>query len=780
MPSDISNYLNQIRTAVYGREVREAIADGIEQCYNDTSNGVTLAETKLSELNGAVERLNSAVDNAEANMNEAVSDALESLDDAVESANGAVTTANAAATRAQELNTALGDNANDLVLVQNEQPNKEFNKIWVDPDVEEHEVPTYQEFSDLKSAVDEIRDTTSPEIINTINASINGSTGKITSNSNSRTAYADIAGAKRVTVQKNAGATFGIGFAQVTPANKVTVDGVIYNSTGTTISSIVPSGAKYLCIYYWNSSPSRDGETGESDMLASIVINAIMHNAKIRYITPEMFGAVGNGTTDDSAALQSACDYAASIGVPMMLTQTYAITETINVSGRITGHGTVKLLDQTDRLSGCLFQSSSDTYIDGITFDCRSTEPMTIDDKFTPYNVGLKHTSGGLTVKNCVFRNLYRTFITLSGNAITNVHISGNLFDASNKSNRYFAACINVGNAINETTISIIIANNEFRGYVGTDDTLDNACAITVSNTIPRLFVIDGNVMRNLGRLATNDVDGVTQYGNSRLCAIDVYFNAKNVIISNNKLLKCNWTPIRIHGAKNVQIVNNEISIRNYIQEPMIWISDSPSSDGQNPIGTEYVSICGNMIVGRNDHVSSVFQINSVPRHETEASELSNLIIKDNTVKNIRAEYVFKVDDSLKSCMVEGNNIVMSTPSSGMSTTGIAFVTPEGNNDDYEGMALVVRGNHIKTYNNVFDMSGCADPLNVKIIGNMFESETGICIKGIDNTDNVIAISNVLYGNSGIERVAKSINNVSFCTTNYTNNAETFGNYPAN
>lgn len=158
MPSDISNYLNQIRTAVYGREVREAIADGIEQCYNDTSNGVTLAETKLSELNGAVERLNGAVDNAEANMSEAVSDALESLGDAVESANGAVTTANAAAARAQELNTALGNNADDLVLVQETQPNEEFNKVWVKPTVEEHEVPTYQEFSDLKSAIDTVDD----------------------------------------------------------------------------------------------------------------------------------------------------------------------------------------------------------------------------------------------------------------------------------------------------------------------------------------------------------------------------------------------------------------------------------------------------------------------------------------------------------------------------------------------------------------------------------------------------------------------------------------------
>ena len=136
MPSDISNYLNQIRTAVYGREVREAIANGIEQCYNDTSNGVTLAETKLGELDDAVASLNEAVENAS---------------EAIETANGASATA-------QELNTALGNNAKDLVLVQNEQPNKEFNKIWVDPDVEEHEVPTYQELSDLKSAFDTVTD----------------------------------------------------------------------------------------------------------------------------------------------------------------------------------------------------------------------------------------------------------------------------------------------------------------------------------------------------------------------------------------------------------------------------------------------------------------------------------------------------------------------------------------------------------------------------------------------------------------------------------------------
>lgn len=41
----IENDLNQIRSALYGREVREALAHGLEQCYSDVQSGKTLAET---------------------------------------------------------------------------------------------------------------------------------------------------------------------------------------------------------------------------------------------------------------------------------------------------------------------------------------------------------------------------------------------------------------------------------------------------------------------------------------------------------------------------------------------------------------------------------------------------------------------------------------------------------------------------------------------------------------------------------------------------------------
>ena len=38
--SDISSYLNQIKSAIYGEEVRGAIHDAIELCYDDATSAV--------------------------------------------------------------------------------------------------------------------------------------------------------------------------------------------------------------------------------------------------------------------------------------------------------------------------------------------------------------------------------------------------------------------------------------------------------------------------------------------------------------------------------------------------------------------------------------------------------------------------------------------------------------------------------------------------------------------------------------------------------------------
>lgn len=610
--------------------------------------------------------------------------------------------------------------------------------------------------------------------------------GKIQAASYARTTFAQITGAKNVIVRKKSGKTFTIGFANTSNVvNNTPITNIQFDSLGTIIVASVPNGAKWLCINYWNTNTSRDGSDPEKEeeMRQSIEIKASTSFIKPQYVTPEIFGAKGDGLTDDSYPLQSACDFASFLAIPVILKQTYAITKTINVRGKILGFGTIKLLDQNTRLLGNFFNTISDTYIDGITFDCKSMQDMTLEDKSTHYNIGLYHSGGQLIIKNCIFKNLYRTFIALADHTITNVNISNNLFDATNKTNRYFSSCISISNATSDNMV-LNIVNNEFRGYVGEDDDQDNACAIYVANSNPKQLLIDKNTIINMGRLGTNIVNGVTKPGNSRLCAIDFYFNVKNAIISNNKLLNCNWVPMRIHGAQNVAIIKNEISIKNRLTEPLIWVSDSPSSAQDSPIGTNSIIISQNIINCDGKHASSVFQVNSVPRDTNTASSITGIIIKDNIVKNTRAENVFKFDDSLKQCIIEDNAIIMLPPSGNNVTditNGIIFMALNNHTNDYSETSLIINNNNIKTKQDVINLTNCDNPSSIKIINNILESTVGTCIDSIDNTRNVFAINNILYGNSDIKNTAKAINNISFCTSqNYIDNAEDLGNYPSN
>lgn len=63
--STVAEDVRQIREAIYGREVREAIADGIEHCYSDVSGGVTTANTAAAAADAAAQRANTAAAGAE-------------------------------------------------------------------------------------------------------------------------------------------------------------------------------------------------------------------------------------------------------------------------------------------------------------------------------------------------------------------------------------------------------------------------------------------------------------------------------------------------------------------------------------------------------------------------------------------------------------------------------------------------------------------------------------------------------------------------------------------
>ena len=130
----IAQDIAAIRGAAYGKDVREAIAHGIEQCYSDVTNSKTLAE------------------NATASANQAASSANQNS----QAANQAAQAAN---TAAQTVDNKVAESVGNIILVQDTQPTQTDNKIWVKPESDEFKVPTWEEFQELSAKVDELMNT---------------------------------------------------------------------------------------------------------------------------------------------------------------------------------------------------------------------------------------------------------------------------------------------------------------------------------------------------------------------------------------------------------------------------------------------------------------------------------------------------------------------------------------------------------------------------------------------------------------------------------------------
>lgn len=85
MAGRIQEFLEKIKNAVYGVEVRDAIHDSIKECYDDVTVSKTLADRAAEDAASAANAANTAKTNA---------------NDAASAANAATTKANTAASNA--------------------------------------------------------------------------------------------------------------------------------------------------------------------------------------------------------------------------------------------------------------------------------------------------------------------------------------------------------------------------------------------------------------------------------------------------------------------------------------------------------------------------------------------------------------------------------------------------------------------------------------------------------------------------------------------------------
>lgn len=115
----------------------------------------------------------------------------------------------------------------------------------------------------------------------------------------------------------------------------------------------------------------------------------------LAWVTPEMYGAVGNGTTDDTAAFQAALDS----GYPVTAKATYAVSEITvkNTNLLITGKiiGTVRLANNATVEGGTIQQTTTDPCV---VIESRTTGNGYLNSTLRNINLKPKY-DGGIGLK---------------------------------------------------------------------------------------------------------------------------------------------------------------------------------------------------------------------------------------------------------------------------------------------------------------------------------------------------------------------------------------------
>ena len=228
------------------------------------------------------------------------------------------------------------------------------------------------------------------------------------------------------------------------------------------------------------------------------------------FVSPEMFGAVGDGLTDDTAALNDAL----LCGLPLQISQTYLFTTSLTCNVDIYGGGELK--------------RNTDDAVIFITSSARITN------------------------------------VTLNGN-----HKSGRIICIDNTENVSIEGCkiINAGNNDATTSTGIRIQNSS---YVYINNNLIDSCyssydygaaGIHISGMSQYIY-ITSNVISNIGRYRTDqspygDADGININTLVNGVIIPVYGT-----ISDNKFINCEKRCIKLK-CTNVTTQNNTFRYEN-------------------------------------------------------------------------------------------------------------------------------------------------------------------------------------------------------------------------
>ena len=331
--------------------------------------------------------------------------------------------------------------------------------------------------------------------------------------------------------------------------------------------------------------------------------------AKLREsVSVKDFGALGNGVTDDTVAIQTAINYAVANNKTLSLVDgVYSVTTGLNVTGELT-------LEDGELIAPNWLGDGSllNDWVLNITGNNCVIQRVKIDG-YKKAGVTLRVTADSTKILNCVITRPYRMGIFLR--EANNSLIDGNkIFDIGDEASPQVANGIYLNTSTTAARFSSknnIITNNHITDVFPNDTSLDGDC-----------IQIQG--------ADTGAIDN----GNPN----DARATIVNTLIANNYLARC--------ASRCVKI-----------QDSYVNVSDNIMEDAD-----QGVSLTGGTAIAYINIVGNTFN-NMTNGHTTGGTTVLNLCVADNQYNNLAGAWILEASGGIIQNAIFNDNIIYVSPS---------------------------------------------------------------------------------------------------------------------
>lgn len=488
-------------------------------------------------------------------------------------------------------------------------------------------------------------------------------------------------------------------------------------------------------------------------------LKAIAFESLLGFSNVRDYGAVGDGVTDDTVAIQAAIDVVevAGTGSVLFIPPGTFIADGLIIEGsmKIRGSGTLKhkapatnslLLCNDTNEDGCVVD------IDGITFDGNRVARAAAAEAFvtTRAEVYVAMATVQLKINNCIFTGMFTRAIRFFGSLrLTNCRFEdGAAYDGTHTTH-YVYGIPYLADQIKGSYV--IIQGNSF---VGADVTtpanyMNNPTGVFITkgrddadaDAFFESVVISGNTFEGCG--CSSPAGNVTG-------AIDTYNGAEKIVISDNVIRKHSFAGIKAQAVDRCTITGNVISegaVNAASLSPLLYgiiVEEKPRAGVTDE---RYDVVISNNVIDNAVYVGIY-------------SKCDNSIVSNNIVKNV-------VQDALgigilvigKNHIIDGN-VVLEYEQTGIQVgTGSSNIKVSNNllnNTTYAGANTIlfsgadkvtITGNHIQCNGgSAIRTLGLSDIILIE--GNFIDAAAyGIDIREIDGGNTAIVIGQNRYTN---------------------------------